>query len=109
MGKILGIFLLDGDVVLERHVRNLDFLTGPFTEQFDLGQLSHHGHGLLEVLETLISSQDHLPNSLISGNSAITATGCSKFSKPCSAIEESSTQSSPMASSLVEVNQAIKA
>merc|ERR1719228_3044016 len=34
--KILGIFLLDGDIILERHVRNLDFLAGPFPEQFDL-------------------------------------------------------------------------
>merc|ERR1719228_2512931 len=54
MGKILGIFLLNGDVVLERHVRHLDFLAGPFPEQFDLRQLGHYGHRLLEVLEALL-------------------------------------------------------
>ena len=42
VGKILGVLLLDGDVVLEGHVRDLNILTAPLAEQLDLRELGHH-------------------------------------------------------------------
>merc|ERR1719435_423517 len=61
VGKILGILLLDSDVILEGHVRDLNILAAPLSEQFDFGELSHHGGwgllnwGILGFLGPIIS------------------------------------------------------
>merc|ERR1719347_286524 len=47
--KILGVLLLDSNVVLERHIRHLDVLTGPLSEQLDLRLLSLHHRNLIVI------------------------------------------------------------
>merc|ERR1719427_931783 len=61
VGKILGILLLDCNVILEGHVGDLDILAAPLSEQLDFGELSHHGGwgllnwGILGFLGPIIS------------------------------------------------------
>merc|ERR1719445_880991 len=50
VGKVLGILLLHGNVVLEGHVRHLHVLTGPLPKKLDLRQLGHHGRWLFNVV-----------------------------------------------------------
>ena len=54
VGKKLGELLLDGDVVLEGHVRHLDVLAAPLPEQLDLGDLGEDGGGGLHLGHRLV-------------------------------------------------------
>ena len=61
VGKVLGILLLDCNVILEGHVGDLNILAAPLSKQLDLRELSHYGcwgllnWGILGFLGPIVS------------------------------------------------------
>merc|ERR1719154_382971 len=79
VGEVLGVLLLDGDVVLEGHVRDLNVLAAPLAEQLDLWELGHHvdwglqlDWGVLGFLGPIVSHCG-FSSSLVEVNQAILA------------------------------------